>query len=274
MRFEFLVSCHMMPYNDVEDVRQFLAGVLTATLDYSQIDFDDGMIQVRNKCAVSGAPADGDNTLIGFTLELPEDIANAESIVADFAKDLQNNPPVFHVVKFEDPVLRAELAERAGEIFALEMKLRRVLSFIYLPAHDLRDPFNLLREDQVQIPQKQRPTEEEMKDASENEFFHITFGQYINLNQRREIGPRHLVDIIRDSEHYDVLREEVMRSPIVNERDTELLGDLKELMNPIEQMRNCVAHNRMPNKKVKQDYSTTLPRLEERLDSYLARWGV
>ena len=44
-------------------------------------------------------------------------------------------------MKFEDPLLRAELTERASEIFSLEMKLRRVLSLIYLQAYQGEDPF-------------------------------------------------------------------------------------------------------------------------------------
>ena len=195
-----------------------------------------------------------------------------ENVIADFAKDLQYSPPVFHIVKFEDPLLQADLAERAAEIFVLEMKLRRVLSFMYLAAYQLRDPFDLLGEEQVEIPQRERPTEEQMKESSENQFFHITFSQYVHLNKRKQSD---LMNMIRDSERYDVLRRELMRSPIEDEQDADLLNDLKELMDPIERMRNCVAHNRRPSTRLRQNYFRTRPDLEKRLDGYLAdlRWS-
>ena len=97
-----------------------------------------------------------------------------ESVVADFTKELHDSPPVVHAVKFEDLLLRAELAERAAEIFVLEMKLRRVLSHMYLNAYQLKEPFNLLKDETVGILAKEKPTEEQMRRASENEFFHIT----------------------------------------------------------------------------------------------------
>ena len=98
----------------------------------------------------------------------------------------------------------------------------------------------------------------------------MTFRQYISLNQRRDFRQLpQVLDVLRDSENYDVFREEVTRRPIVDERDTELLNDLKSLMDPIEQMRNCVAHNRRPTRDIRQSYMNTLHSLEQRLDKFL-----
>ena len=117
-----------------------------------------------------------------------------------------------------------------------------------------------------------------MKESVENQFFHITFSQYINLNKRRQPRLDDIIQMISNSEQYDSLREELVRklvrNPIENEYDTDLISDLKMLMDPIEQMRNCVAHNRKPTKRIKENYSITRPRLEERLDRYLADFEV
>ncbi len=274
MTFEFLIAWHMTSDSDIEDMRRFLAEILASILDYYQNDFDDDMIQIHHRRPFDQAPADSGNTLIGFALELPKDTTDIETVIFDFVRNLQDNPSVLHVVKFEDPLLRAKLAEHASELFVLEMKLRRVLSLIYLNAYELKDPFNLIREEIVQIQEREKPTEEQMKLSSENQFFHITFSQYINLNKRRlPATMSDILNMIRDSEQYDVLREQMTRSPIANKRDTDLLNDLKTLMDPIERMRNCVAHNREPSTKIKENYSTTHPRVDELLDNYLADWG-
>ena len=139
MTFEFLIACHMTPDSDIsfviEDIRQFLADTLAEILYHSQNDFDIGVIQIRHVRNVNQSQDMDGNILIGFAFELPEDTTDIESIVTDFIQELQDSPDVVHIVKFEDPLLQAELAERATEIFALEMKLRRVLSFIYLHAY-------------------------------------------------------------------------------------------------------------------------------------------
>src|SRR5207248_9048305 len=43
----------------------------------------------------------------------------------------------------------------------------------------------------------------------------------------------------------------------------------KERMDPIEKMRNCVAHNRRPSEKLTNDYHTALPLVDKALDLFL-----
>lgn len=210
---------------------------------------------------------DSDLVIYGFSLELPEETESPEAVVQEFANLLPDALPIFHAVKFEDPLLQNLLAEHAREIFILEMKLRRVLSFIYLIAYQSEDPFNLLREDAIIL--KERLERTQMSALSENQFFYLNFGQYAQLNQRKKIGTPDLLNIVRDTEQYDAFRAEVLRIPITDDRDKELIGNLKEIMDPIEKMRNCVAHNRQPTKRIKENYVSAYSRLTEMLDEYL-----
>jgi hypothetical protein len=122
--------------------------------------------------------------ILGFALELPEETAQLQIVVEEFATALDDAPPIFHGAKFEDPVLRSELAKRAEEIFALEMKLSRVLTLIYLHANQEGDPYDLLLDETVQPTAKDKPVPEQMRAAAENQFFHHIFSQYIDLNRR------------------------------------------------------------------------------------------
>ncbi len=153
------------------------------------------------------------------------------------------------------------------------MKLRRVLTLIYLHANSVTDPYDLLSEETVQPMGKDRPQELQMKAATENQFFHLTFGQYVGLNHRAELKQvSALLEVVRDSHTYEVFRTEVNRLPIEHEDDAALLAGLKERMDAIETMRNCVAHNRRPSKKVVENYDNARPLLVQLLDNYLARW--
>ena len=209
--------------------------------------------------------------LFGFKLDLPEDTASQRIVVDEFAEAL-NTAPVLHLVKFDDPLIRADLAKWGDEIYSLEMKLRRVLTFVYLHAYQEGDPYELLREESVQPMNKERPSPVHMKERAENQFFHLTFGQYVNLNRRPEFKLPDLLALVRDKEAYDGFREELIRIPVEDEDDAGLVAGLKECMDAIEAMRNCCAHSRRPSKKVEENYLNARPLLDQLLDGYLARW--
>ena len=280
--FEFVIACRTTPgtYNR-EDIFISLSEVLVSeVLENNGVEFDDdalaNMIQIRHERTGSEFIDDEEretrHTLVGFALELPDEINTTAAAIQQFAKALTDIPSIVHVVKFEDPLLRDELAKRAEEIFALEMKLRRVLSLVYLHAKQTGDPYDLLRDDSVPLLGKEKPTETKMKAAVENQFFHLTFGNYVALNQRSELKLLALLETIRDADTYDKFRKEIDRAPIEHEEDKGLLAGLKDKMDPIERMRNCVAHNRYPSRNVTDNYENALPELDKVLNDYLSKW--
>ena len=100
------------------------------------------------------------------------------------------------------------------------------------------------------------------------------FSQYAGLNQRRPISSEGLLDLIRNSGEYDRFRAEISRKPVEDEEDANLIIDLKELIDPIERMRNSVAHNRRPSNKIRTSYPGALERMNEQLDEYLIKWEI
>jgi len=276
MIFEFLIA-----YNRADDteivgiVRDCLAKVLEDNLN----EFDDEAVEriVIPRVERLGDAAVNDDfesyhrALFGFALDLPEETASLRIVVDEFAEAL-NTAPIVHLVKFDDHLIRADLARWANEIYALEMKLRRVLTLVYLHAYQDGDPYELLREESVQPINKERPKPEHMKERAENQFFHLTFSQYVGLNRRPDFKLTDLLDLVRNKEAYDGFREELARAPVEDEDDALLLAGLKERMDAIEAMRNCCAHSRRPSRKVIQNYDNARPLLDQLLDGYLANW--
>jgi hypothetical protein len=254
--------------------------LLTKVLEDNLNDFDDGdvarLIQFRHERLGDEFPDENGGTtrhrLLGFSVELSDETASAQTVIEEFAAALPDTPPIFHAVKFEDPILQVELFQRATEIYALEMKLRRALSLIYLHAYQTGDSFDLLRDEAVQPVAKERPTAEQMRAAAENQFFHLTFGQYVGLNQRPDIKISAMLEVIRTAAQYESFRSEILRSPVAYEDDAVLLAGLKERMDAIERMRNCVAHNRHPPRSVTENYLNARPLLNQLLDDYMGRW--
>jgi hypothetical protein len=277
MTFEFVIVYQEEEGTPIRDVLvDRLGQVLTDNLNEFDFDTVDAMVRVnyeRRAWDEFGEVAPDDKrALLGFTLELPDETATASirEVVDEFAAGLAA-APIEHAVKYEDPLLRTELAMRAAELFALEMKLRRVLS-IYLHAYPKADPYDLLTEECVQPMAKDKPQKEQMKAAAENQFFHLTFGQYVGLNQRPAI--KDLVSLIRNEEAYESFRAELLRQPVEHEDDASFLAGLKERMDVIEKMRNAVAHNRCPPKKTTNDYLNALPLVNQALDDYLAALAI
>jgi hypothetical protein len=276
MIFEFLISYREEADKEITGIiRETLAKVLQDNLN----DFDDDAVQrmvVARVVRPTKMVLDEDGTmyrraLLGFALDVPDETLSCRMVVDEFAEAL-NSPPVFHLVKFEDPLLRLDLARWSEEIFALEMKLRRVLSLVYLNAYGEGDPYDLLREETVQPMAKERPSTERMKEHAENQFFHLTFSQYIALNRRPEFKLPDLLEVVRSKELYPELREELARLPVEDEDDANFMAGLKERMDAIEAMRNCCAHSRRPSRKVEENYRNARPLLERLLGEYLARW--
>lgn len=278
MTFEFLIACDAGPEGSVAGVKQALAELLTRALNDTGAEYDPSMLQISHIRRVDGATGDNGDTLVGFAIELPgneedEDTVAAKTAIDGFTLGLRDNPQVFHALCFEDPLLRVELARYAVEIFALEMKLRRVLSFIYLNAHQLIEPFNVLKNERIGLNERERlMTDEQMRELGQNQFFRLTFSDYIRLNQRAGMSFDTILRIVGDTDEYGAFRSEMLRQPVEDEEDANFLTNLKAVMRPIENMRNCVAHNRRPTPEIYHHYNDSHPKVEKLLDDCLARW--
>lgn len=277
MMFEFLLSyCH----TSNTEIRTTLVEVLTRVLEDNLNEFSPDEIQqmiLLNHQRLGKEETDtaGDkyqNIILGFTLELPEETNETQTVLDEFAEALLDTISDSHIVKFEDPLLYGALARWAEEVFTLEMKLRRVLTLIYLHAYQDSDPYELLKEEKEQPMAKDKPEKKQMKTAVDNQFFHLTFNQYVNLNTRPDPKIGDLLKNICNSANYETLYTEINRKPIEDEDDVNFLAGLKERMGAIEKMRNCVAHNRRPSVRVVEDYENACPLLNDLLDNYLNKW--
>jgi hypothetical protein len=280
MTFEFFIACRIL---DQIDIRKALYEALSTVLENNLNEFEQDQVEqmVQIRCWRDCDEPEGEGTeksrlvLIDFCLELPDETASVDIVVEELTEALSVTPPIFHVLRFEDAILQAQFAQRAAEIYALEMKLRRVLSLIYLNAYQAGDPYDLLRDEAVKpFNSKDQPTLQHMQTSAENQFFHLTFSQYVNLNQRSDIKLPAMLEVVRAAEQYEAFRREILRVPVEDEDDAVLLAGLKDRMDAIERMRNCVAHNRRPTKSISENYLNALPLLNRMLDEYLARWQL
>lgn len=279
MIFGFLIVYYQ---SDGFNIGNILKEKLREVLKDNLNEFDDAQIDqfitynLGRPCEThtddNGLPST--RTILGFCLDLPDETENVETVISDLCSTLADTPPIAHIVKFEDPLLFRKNSAYAVELYHLEMKLRRVLSLVYLHSYSV-DFYLLLRDEINQPMKKEAPTEEQMKNAAENQFFHLTFGQYIGLNSRKL--PANVSDIIehlRESDTFESFKNELERTPIVDEADQGLLASLRDKLDSVEKLRNCVAHNRMVSERLAQDYTNARLGLENELDEYLQKYSI
>jgi len=176
---------------------------------------------------------------------------------------------VFHILKFGDPLLKRRLAQYADELFDLEMSLREALSAVFLMQYG-DDFYNLLRKVAVKFTSKKKPEESKMAAALENEFFHLLFKQYTQLNERKKTSNvSQLLEAIGTARDFEDFRREITRHPIAEESHRDFIASLKERMDSIEQLRNSVAHNRAIPDKARENYEKARDVLKEEISRFI-----
>lgn len=278
VRVEYLI---VVPANAAAAIGSQLRELLSDALDANQNDVEPESLarmlipDVGRLAYTNVKPLDDASTLFGFAIELPPETTRPENVVEEFTAALSKTPPITHALKFYDSLVWRQNVRLAEEIFELEMQLRRVLSLIYLHRSPAK-PYELLRDETEQPMAPEKLTPQQLAAGVENEFFHLTFGQYPKLNQRRL--PTKLPDVfplIQDSLGFEHFRDELRRMPVENEDDQLFIAGLKDALGTLFTIRNGIAHNRTVPRKALENYEKNArPALKKLLNEYLERWAI
>jgi hypothetical protein len=225
--------------------------------------------------------SDSDKYIAGFILDLEED---SNEILQDFGEKLQANENIDLVLKYSDEGMQAEHQKYAKEIFDLEMRLREVISFIFINIYE-GDYYNFLEFQKVK---GKMPKKEEKRNVFEenfeNEFFFLTFGQYRELHLPDVISAPILNRLIGEHKFDTYLKERILNMGIFRngEKYNRFLKSIQQDLQSIEKLRNCIAHNRAladiiienhqtaenDTNTILDNYQTAKKNLEEKIDEF------
>ena len=214
---------------------------------------------------------------VTFTPDSGEDgdDAGTDELIRDFCKEVRDLagdaiPGISHVARFHSP---AQLRHHEGlyrDIYEIEMRLREVLTFIFLDKSPAR-PYGFLDGNAIKLQgDKSNQSPEYLKAHDENQLFHILFDDYDDLNQNPVAKPTDLLPLIRTSISFDKLREAVSEAPIKPGKHADFLLALSELVPTIEAVRNAIAHNRDLSIRARENYDLVRPRLNKAIDDFWA----
>ena len=204
-----------------------------------------------------------------FILDLEEYL---NEIINEFGKKLQEDENIDLVLKYDDEVMQVKHQQYAKEIFDLEMKLREAISFIFLDTYKV-NYHNLLNEVDIKIQslnKNNKPNSEYYTSHFENEFFFLLFRDYKKLNDLKKLKYHDLMEMIMNSNEYDDLKQKIQRRGIIKKEYQDFLAGIKQNLDNIEDVRNCIAHNRSFTGSMIEDYNEIKRNLEVKMDEFWA----
>ena len=162
-----------------------------------------------------------------------------EALIRGFSNSVANSieEGIEHLLKLNDPQLQSTLRDYGKEIFEIEMKLREALSLIFIDTYG-ENFYDLLKH--PNLPRECTP--DRMRRHHENQFFFLLFRHYKQIHDR---------------------------NPITEERYINFLDSLRDIVEPIEKLRNCVAHNRSIPADVINNYKEAKGPLLNKINEFL-----
>jgi hypothetical protein len=293
MRFDFLTVC-TPTLNDKEAFLLRLVESLQATwddnveeysLDILTSDEAKRMLNVVLQRAITSSRESEVIEQVVYGFEINFDVNKEEfletnrvesnyirNIINQFAEALNDDEDIKHVSKFYDELLLEHNLRLMGQIFEIEMNLRKALALIYFSAYK-DEYYNVLRNDLVTLRKEDRNADR-MKTFIENEFFFIDFSQYAALNQfPKPKTVDDILDILQESENFDVFREK-LNLPIKDEKDSDLLLSIKSQLDSHQKLRNCLAHNRTSSSTIRKDYEIAKITLDRVFEEYFKQFSA
>ncbi len=221
-------------------VGEVLATTLKETAD---ISLDESALKLAISVRYS-LHVDNDRKISGISVrfDLDNNVDDLVNFTNDFCKSLGSKESVEHVIKFSDPLLFQVQKQLVEEIYQIEMKLREALTIIFIKTYG-NNYYNLLT-DSVVKPLDELANQQHMQYVFENEFFFLLFSDYIRINIRKPIKFEDLLRMIQQTNDFSSFRNELISQPISDDNYSAFIASLMSNLKPIEDLRNCIAHNR------------------------------
>jgi len=230
---------------------------LRTTLDLVKINLNKSYLSSENLCF--------------FEIEIDDttyDLSKYDDFIDGFVSRLKNQTGFIRLIKFIDEIRISDYIKYYQEISEIEMKIREVFSFIFYYKYKATEVDNL-EEYEVKYP-AEKPTLKEFEDRNENPFFYFTFTGYYQFDKPKEVAIKEIIPLIQTNEQYDQLRNYLNLRGILEERHIDFLKKIREKLSSIENIRNCIAHNRaIPNRAI-SNYEKTKPEVLKFIEDFWA----
>lgn len=208
-----------------------------------------------------------------FEIEIDDstyDLSNYDEFIEGLTSRLKiETDGSVRVIKFVDELRNIEYQKFYTEITEIEMKLREVFSYIFYNRY-ASDEVDELNEYVIKLP-ADPPKKNEIIERFENLFFYFTFNGYKDYFQKPRDIPydiKELKDLIlkiRNMVDYEALTEILEVKGLLISKHKDFILSVKEDLDSIEKLRNCVAHNRTATSRIIDSYKRSKLKLEQQI---------
>ena len=127
---------YQVVFNDEYAFKEELKELLKSAFEQNYDDFSEeeleSYIEIRYEKQI-----DDYKYIIGFEINFDEIGTEVIKIIKDFGENLKDSEKISLVLKFYDSDLLNFLSNIYKELFKIEMKLREITTFIFIPPNDL-----------------------------------------------------------------------------------------------------------------------------------------
>ena len=228
-------------------------------------------------------------SIIGFELSFDEIVTGIDDFIETYNIKLNEDENINVVFKFYDSTLFNKLQSYYKDLFDLEMKLREIITFIFLGTYK-GNFYDLLNEVNVNpcYPNERKVTEnkrfrkkdllkniekrkEYLDTFSENQFFYFLFSQYKRTTELKTLNQEDLFFIAEISNNFNEFKNNILNRGITDQEYLSFLNSIKRDLDNLENIRNCVAHNRTPSENEVYNYESSLSSVGNKIEEFLSK---
>ena len=213
-----------------------------------------------------------DRRITGLSIEFETEPERMNAVIDLFNRELSGSSDegFKHLLKFHDTDLFERNMNYAKDIFHIEMRLREVLSFIFLDtfADDFHAVGNYV---EVKTGSGEKLENVMLNKRLENALFYVLFGEYAACNKNsHKADIKTIVELLQFAKNFDTLQEWWTAKPIRKTAYSDFITSLGSIMSPLEKVRNCVAHNRAIPTDLIANYETAKGNLLKFIDDFVS----
>ncbi len=197
------------------------------------------------------------------------DFNKYEDFLEGFKTRLKATEGFHKLLKFVDEIRAEQYVKYYLELADLEMKIREVFSYIFYSKYKVTGN-DLFEEFDAKTAGVEEPKPDELEKRLENKFFYLTFSSYLKFEKPKDLQVKELIPLIQTKEQYEELRSHLNSRGIIVEHHVDFLQAVKTILDPIESVRNCVAHNRQIPSRTEANYARASAELRRFIQEFWA----
>ncbi|MDD4151354.1 MAG: hypothetical protein PHR68_01955, partial [Candidatus Gracilibacteria bacterium] len=192
-----------------------------------------------------------------------------ENEIDEFQENFLNflKDKVQFIYKFSDNRFLEIRKQFFNDIYRIETNLREIMSFIFFTTY--YDVGDFLKDLKINdITGKLGLKQQDLRESFENEFFYISFKDYKNLLELKELKESEKTELMKDSYSFEDWKKRIFERGIKDEPYIDFINSIKQDLEVLENFRNAIMHSHSFTEKLKQNYEKSKEEILKKIEEF------